>query len=210
MPETQSIRLLIVDDHELVRDGIRARLEDEKDIEIVAEADDGNHAIDLIDKVKPDLVMMDINMPNLNGLDAVEKIRSRDLPCKILMLSLYDNAEYVRRASSLGTNGYLLKDVSQQEMVEAIKQAASGAFYVSKNLASTLEDDSQKAELYNLTDREREILSAIASGKLNKQIAGELDISVRTVESHRSAIRQKTGGGNAADLARIAAELGLD
>ena len=210
MQHEQPIRLVIADDHELVRDGIRARLEDEANIEIVGEARDGIEAIELAEQFHPDLMLLDINMPNMNGLDAVEEIRRRELPCHILMLSLYDNAEYVRRASALGTNGYLLKDVSQTEMVSAIKIAANGGFWVSKNLASSLEDAPEKAELYNLTDREQEILVAIAAGKLNKQIAGDLDISVRTVESHRSAIRQKTGGGNAADLARIAAELGLD
>ena len=203
------VRLLIVDDHELVRDGIRARLETEQGLEIIGEAGNGLEAVALVEQLQPDLVMLDINMPEMNGLDAVEEIRARDLPCHILMLSLYDNSEYVRRAMDLGTNGYLLKDVSQDEMTKAIKIAARGDFYVSESLAHSLDDANEGADPYNLTDREREILAAIAAGKLNKQIAGELDISVRTVESHRSAIRQKTGGGNAAGLTRIAAELGL-
>ena len=205
-----NIRLLIADDHELVRDGIRARLESETGIEIVGEAENGHEAVQMAEQLKPDLVMLDINMPKMNGLDAVEEIRTRKLPCNILMLSLYDNAEYVRRAVALGTNGYLLKDVSQPEMTMAIRIASEGGFYVSENLAANLKDEHQSPDPYNLTGREREVLAAIAAGKLNKQIAGELDISVRTVESHRSAIRQKTGGGNAAGLARIAVELGLD
>lgn len=209
MQPDQPVRLLIVDDHELVRDGIRARLESEAGLEIVGEGSNGLEAVALVEQVQPDLVMLDINMPEMNGLDAVEEIRSRDLPCNILMLSLYDNSEYVRRAMALGTNGYLLKDVSQTEMTKAIKIAAKGGFYVSESLAHSIEDLEEASDPYNLTDREREILAAIAAGKLNKQIAGELDISVRTVESHRSAIRQKTGGGNAAGLTRIAAELGL-
>ena len=203
------VRLLIVDDHELVRDGIRARLESESGVEIIGEAGDGEEAVALVEQLQPDLVMLDINMPNMNGLDAAEEIRARELPCHILILSLYDNSEYVRRAVALGTNGYLLKDVSQDEMTKAIKVAAKGEFYVSESLAHSLDIENNGADPYNLTDREREILAAIAAGKLNKQIAGELDISVRTVESHRSAIRQKTGGGNAAGLTRIAAELGL-
>ncbi|MEP0941868.1 MAG: response regulator transcription factor [Rhizobiaceae bacterium] len=205
----QPVRLLIVDDHELVRDGIRARLETEQGLEIIGEADNGREAVTLVEQLQPDLVMLDINMPEMNGLDAVEEIRARELPCQILILSLYDNSEYVRRAAALGTNGYLLKDVSQDEMTMAIKIAAKGGFYVSESLAHSLDDENASNDPYNLTDREREILTAIAAGKLNKQIAGELDISVRTVESHRSAIRQKTGGGNAAGLTRIAAELGL-
>ena len=202
------VRLLIVDDHELVRDGIRARLESEDGLEIIGEAENGLQAVELVEQLQPDLVMLDINMPEMNGLDAVEEIRNRELPCNILMLSLYDNSEYVRRAMALGTNGYLLKDVSQPEMAKAIKIAAGGGFYVSESLSDSIKDD-EVTDPYNLTEREREILAAIAAGKLNKQIAGELDISVRTVESHRSAIRQKTGGGNAAGLTRIAAELGL-
>ncbi|MEP1209612.1 MAG: response regulator transcription factor [Rhizobiaceae bacterium] len=208
LPEAP-VRLLIVDDHELVRDGIRARLESEQGLEIIGEAENGRQAVSLVEQLQPDLVMLDINMPEMNGLDAVEEIRDRDLPCNILMLSLYDNSEYVRRAIDLGTNGYLLKDVSQSEMAKAIKIAAKGGFYVSESLSHSLADEDGANDPYNLTDREREILAAIAAGKLNKQIAGELDISVRTVESHRSAIRQKTGGGNAAGLTRIAAELGL-
>ncbi len=203
------LRLLIVDDHELVRDGIRARLEEEQDIEIIGEASDGREAVTLSEQLQPDLVMLDINMPHLNGLDAAEEIRARDLPCTILMLSLYDNPEYVHRAMTLGTNGYLLKDVSQAEMIMAIKTAAQGGFYVSENLAAMLKRMTSETDPYNLTDREREILAAIAAGKLNKQIAAELDISIRTVESHRSTIRQKTGGGNAASLTRIAGDLGL-
>jgi two-component system nitrate/nitrite response regulator NarL len=209
MPHENLVRLLIVDDHELVRDGIRARLDSERSLVIIGEAGNGQDAVRLVETLQPDLVMLDINMPGMNGLDAVEEIRSRDLPCNILMLSLHDNSEYVRRAKALGTNGYLLKDVSQQEMTKAIKIAAKGGFYVSESLTHSLQHAESGNEPYNLTHREREILTAVAAGKLNKQIAGELDISVRTVESHRSAIRQKTGGGNAASLTRIASELGL-
>lgn len=209
MPPDSPVRLLIVDDHELVRDGIRARLEDETGIEIVGEASNGHEAVSLAEQLQPDLLMLDINMPEMNGLDAVEEIKARKLNCNILMLSLHDNYEYVRRAKTLGTNGYLLKDVSQSEMSKAIRLAAQGGFYISDSLAESLGDIDEHEDSYNLTEREREILIAIAKGKLNKQIAGELDISVRTVESHRSAIRQKTGGGNAASLTRIASDLGL-
>lgn len=205
------IKLLIVDDHELVRDGIRARLEDETHIEIIGEAANGLEAISKARELSPDLIMIDINMPHMNGLDAVAKIREQKLPCRVLLLSIYDNREYVSRAKSLGANGYILKDVSQPEMVRAIKMAAEGQFYVSENLASALTKPARVADdPYGLTTRERQVLLSIANGKLNKQIAAELDISVRTVESHRSAIRQKTGGGNAARLTHIASELKLE
>jgi len=211
-PDRQNpIKLLIVDDHELVRDGIRARLEDETHIEIVGEAANGLEAISKARQLTPDLIMIDINMPQMNGLETVAKIRELELPCRSLVLSIYDNPEYVSRAKSLGANGYILKDVSQPEMVRAINIAADGNFYVSENLASALTKTSRPAnDPYGLTTRERQVLLSIANGKLNKQIAAELDISVRTVESHRSAIRQKTGGGNAARLAHIASELNLD
>lgn len=209
MPPESPIRLLIADDHELVRDGIRARLESHRDIQIVGEAADGMEAIEMAKELKPDLLMLDINMPQLNGLEAAAQLSETGPPCRILMLSLYDNPEYVQRARVLGTNGYLLKDVSQDEMIDAIKQAAEGGFYVSRNLSKALGEASDETDSYGLTEREREVLTSIARGKLNKQIAGELNISVRTVESHRSAIRQKTGGGNAAMLTKIAGELGL-
>lgn len=210
MQHNKLINLLIADDHELVRDGIRARLEGIPDINIIGEAENGREALELSERLQPDVLMMDINMPVMSGLDAVEAIKEKKLPCRILMLSLYDNHEYVARAQSLGTNGYILKDISQSEMVKALRAAHRGGFYISDALASVVEGASEKADKYNLTDREREVLAAIARGQLNKQIAGDLDISVRTVESHRSAIRQKTGGGNAAMLTKIATELGLD
>lgn len=208
MQPNEPITLLIVDDHELVRDGIRARLEDVSDITIVGEGENGLEALELCETLKPDVLMMDISMPVMSGLDAVEELKRRDLSCHVLMLSLYDNQEYVARARTLGANGYILKDVSQEEMIKAIRNACKGDFYTSAELEANCEKDIRN-DPYSLTEREREILSAIAKGQLNKQIAGDLNISVRTVESHRSAIRQKTGGGNAAMLAKIATDLGL-
>ncbi|MEM9732769.1 MAG: response regulator transcription factor [Pseudomonadota bacterium] len=205
------LSILVVDDHELVRDGITARLEDEQDIVVVGQGENGPQAVALAKRLKPDLVMLDINMPQMNGLDAASKIRAAGLPCALLILSLYDNPEYVARAKTIGANGYVLKDVSQQAMVDAIHAAhrhftqTDQNFHTCASVAAAPEADNP----YNLTEREIQILSAIARGRLNKQIAADLDISVRTVESHRSAIRQKTGGGNAAHLARIAADMGL-
>ena len=201
------IKLLIADDHELVRDGIKARLEEEASIEIVGEAANGSEAIALMKELTPDLVLLDINMPELNGFETVEEMRKLHIKHKVLFLSLYDNKEYVRRAKVLGANGYMLKDVSQNEMIDTIKNAVRGGFHVTSELDDCFDEAAE--ELPTLTEREQEVLAAIAVGKLNKQIAGELNISVRTIESHRSAIRQKTGGGNAASLAKIASDLGL-
>lgn len=209
MKPKSKLRILISDDHALVRDGIRARLEDQAGIVVAGEAKDGAEVVELTEALKPDLLMLDINMPNLSGFDAVEAIQARNLQCNILMLTLHDNTEYVRRALALGTNGYILKDISQKEMISAIRVAAEGGFYLSEKLAKLMDRENEKTELYSLTDRETQVLVAIAEGKLNKQIAADLNISIRTVESHRSALRQKTGGGNAAMLAKIAADLGL-
>jgi DNA-binding NarL/FixJ family response regulator len=203
----KSVKVLIADDHELVRDGIRARLEDETNIDIVGDASNGKEAIELIPKVNPDLILLDINMPEMNGFETLEQMRKMELRQHVLYLSLYDNKEYVRRAKALGANGYMLKDVSQEEMISTIYNASAGGFWVNTSLDDSLNEP--VSEMPVLTEREQEILAAIARGKLNKQIAGELNISVRTVESHRSAIRQKTGGGNAASLAKIASDLGL-
>ena len=203
----KSVKVLIADDHELVRDGIRARLEDETNIDIVGDASNGKEAIELIPKVNPDLILLDINMPEMNGFETLEQMRKMELKQHVLYLSLYDNKEYVRRAKALGANGYMLKDVSQEEMITTIYNASEGGFWVNTSLDDSLNEPA--SEMPILTEREQEILTAIAAGKLNKQIAGELNISVRTVESHRSAIRQKTGGGNAASLAKIASDLGL-
>ena len=214
---TEPVRILIADDHELVRDGIRSRLENSPELQIVGEAVNGLQAVQMVDELAPDLILMDINMPKLNGLDAVERIKDKNLPTRILLLSIHDDAEYLRRAMTLETNGYLLKDVTQAEMVAAIKQAAGGDFYVHSKLAPALADIKAGSDQgassdipYGLTNREREVLAAIAKGKLNKEIANDLRISIRTVESHRSSIREKTGGGNAAMLSKIALELGLD
>ncbi len=207
MQPEKTIRLFIADDHELVRDGIRARLEDDPSIEIVGEAANGKQAIERINAANPDLVLLDINMPEMNGFETVEQFRKLGMEQKVLFLSLYDNKEYVRRAKVLGTNGYMLKDVSQAEMIATISKAVQGGFHVTSSLDDCL--DNTTSDLPMLTEREQEVLAAIAIGKLNKQIAGELNISVRTVESHRSAIRQKTGGGNAASLAKVASDLGL-
>lgn len=207
MQHKHPVKVLIADDHELVRDGIRARFEGETKIEIVGEASNGKEAIELISQVDPDLILLDINMPEMNGFETLEKMRKLGLEQRVLFLSLYDNTEYVRRAKALGASGYMLKDVSQDEMIATIYKASNGGFWVNSSLDDCL--NQPDSEMLVLTEREQEILTAIAVGKLNKQIAGELDISVRTVESHRSAIRQKTGGGNAASLAKIASDLGL-
>lgn len=221
------ISIVIADDHEVVRDGIRARLQEVADLKIIAEAKNGSDAVDQVSRHNPDVVMLDISMPVLNGLEAARKMRENGHTCKILMLSIYDAAEYVQGAVKAGANGYLLKDASAKEMVSAIRSVAAGGLYFSAKVAPSLMPQTvgnngahghggfdtlpepRKICAYGLSTRERQVLRGIAQGLANKEIALKLSISVRTVESHRLNIREKTGGGNTAQLTRIASELQL-
>ena len=200
------IKIVINDDHELIRIGLRARLADSADFKVVAEGTDGEDAIALYHRYKPDILLSDIAMPKLNGLEAASQILAKHDQAKIIFLSVYDDPEYVAEAMRIGAKGFVLKDVDRQELHKAIKHVASGGSYFAGKALKTLE---QKQANIDLTAREREVLSEIAKGLTNKEIAVNLALSVRTVESHRSAIRQKSGGGNAASLTRLAQDLGL-
>ncbi len=207
------LRLVIADDHDLLRDGIRSRLADEDFVDIVGEARNGREAVDLCLQLKPDMVLLDVSMPELNGLEAAHLIK-RDLPdTKVLFLSIYDNEEYVREALRIGANGFVLKDVSKAEMINAIKSVALGATYLGPQAAASLAKRPAAAQPstgdFGLTSREKEVLAAVSKGLTNREIALQLNISVRTVESHRFSIREKTGGGNAVALSKIAGQLGL-
>lgn len=205
------LTIVIADDHALVRDGIRARLELEDNLKIVAEVTDGNEAVIQTRLHQPDIVMLDISMPHCNGLEAARLIRQENQDCRIIFLSMHDNPEYVQAAMQAGANGFLLKDVCAQGMISAIASVAAGGFYFSKSVSlAALNEDADKSDNpYNLTDREMDVLTGIAQGKANKEIAGDLGIGVRTVESHRQRMRDKIGGGNAAQLTHIAMEMGL-
>lgn len=213
MKTNSHIKLIIVDDHDLLREGISARLSDVAYVDIIAEGRNGQEAIDLCKQYNPDVLLMDISMPIMNGLEAAKKIKELGLRTRILFLSIYDDNEYVQEALRIGASGFVLKDVSKPEMLNAIKSVADGATYLGPKVAASLQTQSgardRTAEAYGLTKREKQVLALIAEGHLNKEIAYRLSISIRTVESHRSAIRDKTGGGNAATLAKIARDLGL-
>jgi DNA-binding NarL/FixJ family response regulator len=213
---SQKIRLIIADDHDLVREGIHSRLVNEANIDLVGEAKNGREAVELCGLYEPDLLLLDISMPELNGLEAAKIIR-QDMPdIKILFLSVYDNEEYVQEALRIGANGFVLKDASKAEMLNAIAMASEGATYLGPKLSKSLSQSMNSnangrsgQSDYGLTNREKQVLSAISKGMPNKQIADSMKISVRTVESHRMSIREKTGGGNAVMLTKIATELGL-
>jgi DNA-binding NarL/FixJ family response regulator len=202
------IKLVIVDDHDILREGIRARLQDHDKFEILAEGRNGAEAVDLYERHKPDVLLTDISMPVMNGLDAATQILSSHQNAKVIFLSVYDDPEYVTKAVSIGAKGFVLKDVSKPEMVNAICRVAHGGRYFGPGVTTKL-PETEPVEDFGLTKRERDVLTRIAKGLTNKEIANELNLSVRTVESHRSSIRDKTGGGNAIALAKIASDLNL-
>jgi DNA-binding NarL/FixJ family response regulator len=209
----ERLRLVIADDHDLLREGIRSRLLDEDFVDIVGEGRNGREAVELCVALQPDMVLLDISMPELNGLEAALQIKQALPAIKVLFLSIYDNEEYVREALRIGANGFVLKDVSKAEMINAIKSVAQGATYLGPQAAASLASkaavDRPVANDFGLTDREKEVLAAVSRGLANREIAMQLSISVRTVESHRLSIREKTGGGNAVALSKIAGKLGL-
>lgn len=205
----QRLRLVIVDDHDLLREGIRARLQDEDFVDIIGEGRNGLEAVDLCRTLRPDVILLDISMPEMNGLEAASRIRETVPLTKILFLSIYDTEEYVQEALRIGVNGFVLKDVSKPEMINAIRSVAQGATYLGPRVTASLTNRSASADDYGLSAREKEVLAAISRGLSNRDIAEKLSISVRTVESHRLSIREKTGGGNAIALSKIADKLGL-
>ncbi len=207
------IRILIADDHDLVREGLIARLNISDNMEICGEADNGICALQKAQSLTPDIIFLDISMPGISGLEAAKKILSVSPNSKIIFLSVYDNPEYIHEALRIGAKGYLLKDVSREEMMVAVNAVYNGGTYLGSKVAHAFDVRTSEADRlanhYKLSERESEVLAAIALGDTNKAIAEKLKISVRTVESHRLAIREKTGGGNAAALFKIANELGL-
>lgn len=212
---TQRIRVLLVDDHPLVIDGIQARLEDEGAIDVVGRGGNGQEAIALSQKLQPDVVLMDISMPVMNGLEAT-RILSEDLPnIRVLILSMHDNREYMVQLIQAGAKGYILKDVSAAEMVKAVETVYQGGTYFSASASQTLFSNFDQPAAREgrketqLTQREQTVLKLLAEGHNNKEIARVLGISVRTVETHRQNIKSKLDIHTAAGLTRYAIEHNL-
>ncbi len=202
------IRLLLADDHEVVRKGLRLLLEQHEGIEVVGEAADGRDAVRLTEELKPDIVIMDIGMPQLNGIDAAARIVHRDPRVGVVILSMHSDEGYIIRSLSAGAKGYLLKDSAEEDLVQAVRTVASGRPFFSPKITQTLLDDyvrqlRQKGlkDSYDLlTEREKEVLQLLAEGKSNKEVAGILDLSVYTVETHRTNLMQKLGLHNTAEI----------
>ncbi len=204
------IRILLADDHALVRKGIMAMLESESDLEVIGEANDGKEALELSKKLNPDLLIIDIRMPEMNGIEATSKLHEYSPQTKALILSMHDSDDYVLQSLQVGASGYLLKDTEKPEFLKAIHQVMTGNKYfsgaVSNALASQLLESRpiskthEEHDDYGLTKRELEILGLIINGKKNQQIAETLGKSVRTIETHRFNIMKKMGVNNAIDM----------
>ncbi|WP_151636639.1 response regulator transcription factor [Noviherbaspirillum aerium] len=198
------VHILLVDDHPLVRDGLRARLETIPHFEVVAEAGNAGEALEHAAKQAIDLVLMDINLSGMNGIELTGRFHTLYPEIAVLMLSMHDKAEYVMQAIQAGARGYVLKDAPAMDIITAIDTVMSGGIYYSAGLAKQLARPMPPTLL--LTPREREVLQCIATGKSNKHIARDMSLSVRTIETHRLNIKRKLGIEGQADLIRFALE----
>jgi DNA-binding NarL/FixJ family response regulator len=204
-------RILLADDHALMRAGLRALLDGMPNMEVVGEAEHGGEALKLAAQLHPDLILMDVSMPILNGIEATRRaVRLRPRP-RILMLSMHDDTEYVRQALSAGASGYLLKQAPRREFELALAAVVGGAVWIRASLARTVIDDiARRAPRHDeLTPRQREILQLVAEGHTTKQIAKRLHIGVKTVETHRLQIMERLDIHNIAGLVRYAIRSGI-
>ena len=214
-PPATRIRVLIADDHALVREGLRYVLDADPGIEVVAEAPNGRIAVELAQQHRPDVVVLDITMPEETGLQAAARLREALPAVRILLLSMHDQSEYVREGMRIGTHGYLLKDSAGEELRAAIHTVYAGGTFFSPAVVRRLAASEAAPvsvpllQLEQLTPRERDVLGGVARGLTNKAIAAELGISRRTVEAHRESLMRKLEIHSVAGLTRFALEAGL-
>lgn len=205
------IRLLLADDHTILRAGLRSLLENEPDMRVVGEAEDGRAAVKLACELQPDIIIMDIAMPSLNGLEATRQVRQNCPSVKVLILTMYENEEYIRQALAFGAMGYLLKDATASELIHAVRAIHKGEAVLSPPVTRLVVEnylrwgDIQKDHSADgLSPREREILQLIAEGNTNKQIAEILSLSIKTIQTHRMNLMSKLGIHDRADLIKYA------
>lgn len=192
------IKVMIADDHPLMRDGLQQILELEDDIEVVAKVGDGNEAVEKAITLKPDVILMDINMPNKNGIEAIEELKMRDNKARVIMLTIHDDRQYLLKAISSGAMGYVMKDAESHHLLKAIRAVHQGNKYIQQGGCNEERGSytfplDKKLNQDNLTRREIEVLLLIAEGKNNREIADELFISDKTVKNHVSSIFRKIG-----------------
>ncbi|MGB6290344.1 MAG: response regulator transcription factor [Desulfobulbales bacterium] len=205
-------KIVIAEDHTILRAGLRALLSGQNGLEVIGEAGDGREAIRKVDTLQPDLLLIDLSMPKLNGIDAIREIKSQHPEIKIIVLTVHKSDEYIIAALKAGANGYMLKDASQNELLLAIDYVINGKTFLSPSISDKVVDaflntdkkDKPAAVLDNLTAREREILKLVAEGNTNKKIADHLCISLKTVEKHRSNLMKKLDLRNTAALTAYA------
>jgi two-component system, NarL family, response regulator NreC len=204
----KKLRILIADDHGIVRKGLRLQLEQHGNFEVVGEANDGREAVRTAEQLAPDVVIMDIGMPNLNGVEATTQILKQNARTGVIILSMHSDEGYLRRALAAGARGYLLKDSADVDLYRAVEAVANGKSFFSPAIANTLLEDYMRQlqqrgleDSYDLlTDREKEVLQLLAEAKSNKEVAAELNLSTATVETHRTHIMQKLDLHSAADI----------
>jgi len=207
------IRILIADDHGVVAEGLKQLVEAEADMQVVALVGDGREAVQQARDSQPDVVLMDLSMPELNGADATRAILQRDPKCRVIVLSMYAQREYVRRALKAGAAGYVVKRSAAKEVVEAIRAVHAGQRYLSPRVADVVledyTDDKQDDPLARLSAREREVLQLLAEGRTGAEIAQRLSLSQKTVETYRARLVEKLGIRDLAGLVRFAIQRGL-
>lgn len=209
------ISVLVADDHSVVREGVRRVLEAERDLKVCAEAADGEEVLEMIDKHRPDVVILDITMPRLSGLETLERVKALHPNVKAVLLSFRADPPLIQSAVSLGADGYLLKNAGKEEILAAIREVMRGGCYfsppVAREIVDQIRDPSRKGgePFTQLSAREREVLRLIAEGLSAKEIAARLSISTKTVEAHRTSLMRKLGVRKATELVRYAVRHGL-
>lgn len=213
---TRVIRVILVDDHKIIRDGIRAMLDAAPEVEVVAEADNGRELMEMIDDVDADMVIMDVNMPQMNGIEATIRMQQEHPDIPVLALSMHEEVEYITKMLQAGAYGYILKNAGQTELLNAINKIAEGEKYFSSDVSYTMmmsyidgEAPPRAKGDIHLTNRETEIIKLIANEMTNQEIADKLEISLRTVDTHRRNLLQKLGVKNTAGLVKYAMQNNL-
>jgi|TARA_B100000676_G_C17840525_1_gene712663 DNA-binding NarL/FixJ family response regulator len=214
----ESLRVVIADDHSVVRQGIRGVLEEIDGLDVIGEVGDGVEALGMVTDLSPDVVVLDVNMPAMSGLEVTMALREEGSPVRVLILSMHDDPEYVLQAVRAGADGYVLKDVSPAELRDAVIAVHEGRDHftarvtqqLSVGLRREIEEEQLRARLSSLTQREREVLLLVAQGLTNREAGGKLEISPRTVETHRERVMDKLRIRTVAGLTRFVVEHSLD
>ena len=211
-----SVKIILADDHQIMREGLRALLEKQPGMEVIAEAENGRTTVDLVHELKPDVVVIDISMPDLNGIDATRQIINAVPTIKVIALSMHSDRKFVREMLSAGASGYMLKDSAFEELGTALSVVTNNQTYLSPKIANTVIrdylgkiDTGDSKTTPSLTNREREVLQLLAEGRTTKEIAEKLCVSIKTIETHRKQIMEKVGLSSVAELTKYAIREGL-